>query len=79
MTSCQTNGAEHVLADTPDTPCRTVDQVRDAALTVARLVRASPTPEVPPASSAVISAFDEEFRHPFDQSPAIKLGRRLRQ
>lgn len=67
-----TNGAEHVLADTPDTPCRSVDQVvREAgftgkgALVVGHGDTGSPTRLV-----CGHFAFDEEFRHPFlDQLP----------
>jgi AraC-like DNA-binding protein len=66
------NGAEHVLADTPDTPCRMVDEVvREAgftgqgALVVGLGDGGSPTRLV-----CGHFAFDEEFRHPlFDQLP----------
>lgn len=63
------NGAEHVLADTPDTPCRTVDEVvRQAgftgrgALTIAGDDSGSPTRMV-----CGHFAFDEAFDHPLVQ------------
>ncbi|MEZ4585395.1 MAG: cupin domain-containing protein [Gemmatimonadales bacterium] len=71
------NGAEHVLADTRDTPCRTVDQVvRDAgftgrgALTIAGGDDGAPTRLV-----CGHFEFDEEFRHPFFDGlpPAIVI------
>lgn len=66
------HGAEHVLADTPDTPCRTVDEVVRAAgftgrgaLVVGELDGGGPTRLV-----CGHFQFDEEFQHPFlDQLP----------
>lgn len=63
------NGAEHVLADTPDTPCRTVDEVVEqagfdgrGALSIAGDDSGSPTRLV-----CGHFAFDESFDHPLVQ------------
>ncbi|MGE0442589.1 MAG: cupin domain-containing protein [Gemmatimonadales bacterium] len=67
-----TRGAEHVLADTPDTPCRTVDQVvRESGFTgKGALVVGAPDAGSPTRLVCGHFAFDEEFRHPFlDQLP----------
>lgn len=63
------NGAEHVLADTPDTPCRTVDEVVEragfdgrGALSIAGDDSGSPTRLV-----CGHFAFDEAFDHPLVQ------------
>lgn len=68
-----TNGAEHVLADTPDTPCRTVDEVVRAAGFTGRgaLVVGEPDGGGPTRLICGHFQFDEEFQHPFlDQLPS---------
>ncbi len=67
-----TNGAEHVLADTPDTPCRMVDDVvRQAGFTGrGALVLGDGDTGGPTRLVCGHFEFDEEFQHPFvDQLP----------
>jgi len=66
------NGAEHVLADTPDTPCRMVDDVvQQAGFTGhGALVMGESDGGGPTRLVCGHFAFDEEFQHPFvDQLP----------
>ncbi len=72
-----TNGAEHVLADTPDTPCRMVDDVvRQAGFTGrGALVMGESDAGGPTRLVCGHFAFDEEFQHPFVEQlpPAIVI------
>lgn len=60
------HGAEHVLADTPDTPCRTVDEVVEAAgfSGEGALVYGGPDEGRPTRLVCGHFAFDEGFDHP---------------
>lgn len=61
------HGAEHVLADTPDTPCRTVDEVVEAAgfTGAGALVYGEADEGGPTRLVCGHFAFDEAFDHPF--------------
>lgn len=71
------HGAEHVLADTPDTPCRTVEEVVKAAGFTGRgaLVVGEQDGGGPTRLVCGHLAFDEEFQHPFlaQLPPAIVI------
>jgi AraC-like DNA-binding protein len=65
-------GAEHVLADTPDTPCRTLDEVVEAAGFTGRgaLVINEEDAAAPTRLVCGHFEFDEELHHPLlDQLP----------
>lgn len=70
-----THGAEHVLADTPDTPCRTVEEVVKAAGYTGRgaLTLGDGDGGGPTRLICGHLEFDEEFHHPFMEQlpPAI--------
>lgn len=72
------HGAEHVLADTPDTPCRTVDEVVEAAGFTGEgaLVYGGDDAGGPTRLVCGHFAFDEGFDHPLlAQLPAALLVR----
>lgn len=72
------DGAEHVLADTPDTPCRTVDEAVTAAGFTGRgaLVMGNPDRGGPTRLVCGHFAFDEDVRHPLlDQLPPALVVR----
>lgn len=73
------HGAEHVLADTPDTPCRTVDEVVEAAGFTGEgaLVYGDAGDDGGPTRLVCGHfAFDDAFDHPFlDQLPSALVVR----
>jgi AraC-like DNA-binding protein len=72
------DGAEHVLADTSDTPCRTVEEVVKAAGFTGRgaLVMGSPDDGAPTRMVCGHFAFDEDMWHPFlEQMPPALVVR----
>lgn len=71
-------GAEHVLADTPDTPCRTVEEVVRAAGFTGRgaLVMGEEDSGAPTRMVCGHFAFDDDVRHPLlDQLPEAVVVR----
>jgi AraC-like DNA-binding protein len=71
-------GAEHVLADTPDTPCRTVDEVVRAAGFTGRgaLVMGNEDDGAPTRMVCGHLEFDEDLHHPLlDQLPEALVVR----
>ena len=72
------NGAEHVLADTPDTPCRTVDEVVRAAGFTGRgtLVHGGEDTGAPARLVCGHFEFDEGLHHPLlEQLPPALVVR----
>lgn len=71
-------GAEHVLADTPDTPCRTLEEVVEAAGFTGRgaLVMGDEDAGAPTRMVCGHFAFDEGLNHPLlDQLPEALVVR----